>query len=302
MRRFQILAMLALFPCGLSAARLILRDGTAVYGQFLSGSPQSIEFQSEDGMRRRFDLNQVQSIDFGAVNTSAAAPSGRDQYGQEQNRRYPGQDAPQNPPYNSGQYNQYPPSNGEPSRQEARDREYSGPRFAVLEPGTQISVRTDQTINSQSAAEGAVYPASIANDVVGGDGQLVIPRGAQANMVIRRINDGDTFSNGSLVLDLDSIRVNGRLYHVSSSDIQARDANGLGKNKRTGEMVGGGAVLGTLLGALAGGGKGAAIGAVAGAAAGGGVEVATKGHEIRVPAETLLTFRLDRPLELREVR
>lgn len=306
MRRFQILAMLALFPCGLYAARLILRDGTAIYGQFLSGSPQSIEFQSEDGMRRRFDLNQVQSIDFAAVNTAA-----RDQFGQTRNepsgqdpsRQYPGQDVPENRrQYNTGQYNQYPPSNGEPSRQDAREGEYARGRVAILPPGTQVNVRTDQTINSQSAAEGAVYPASIAQDVLDGNGQLVIPRGAQANMVIRRINEGDTFSNGSLVLDLDSIRANGRLYHVSSTDIQARDANGLGKNKRTGEMVGGGAVLGTLLGALAGGGKGAAIGAVAGAAAGGGVEVATKGHEIRVPAETLLTFRLDRPLELREVR
>ena len=311
MRRFQILAMLALFPCGLSAARLILRDGTAIYGQFLSGTSHSIEFQSDDGMRRRFDLNQVQSIDFGAMNAPAAEPSARDQYGQSRNephgqdlnRRYPGQDVPDNRRQNAtGQYNQYPPSNGEPSRQDARDREYSGPRFAVLQPGTQISVRTDQSINSQSAAEGAVYPASIAQDVMDGDGQVVIPRGSQANMVIRRVNEGDTFSNGSLVLDLDSIRFNGRLYHVSTTDIQARDANGLGKNKRTGEMVGGGAVLGTLLGALAGGGKGAAIGAVAGAAAGGGVQVATKGHEIHVPAETLLTFRLDHPLELRETR
>jgi outer membrane lipoprotein SlyB len=87
---------------------------------------------------------------------------------------------------------------------------------------------------------------------------------------------------------------------VSTADIEQRDANGIGKNRRTAEMVGGGAVLGTLLGAIAGGGKGAAIGAVAGAAAGGGVQVLTKGHEIRVPAETVLNFRLDQPLHLRE--
>jgi len=67
-------------------------------------------------------------------------------------------------------------------------------------------------------------------------------------------------------------------------------------------MVGGGAALGTLLGALAGGGKGAAIGAIAGAAAGGGVQVLTKGREIRVPAETVLHFRLDQPLHLHEAR
>ena len=63
-------------------------------------------------------------------------------------------------------------------------------------------------------------------------------------------------------------------------------------------MVGGGAVLGTLLGAIAGGGKGAAIGAVAGAATGAGVQVLTRGKEVRVPAETVLNFRLDQPLYL----
>jgi len=63
-------------------------------------------------------------------------------------------------------------------------------------------------------------------------------------------------------------------------------------------MVGGGALLGTLLGAIAGGGKGAAIGLLAGAAAGGTAQVLTKGREVRVPAETVLTFRLDQPLNL----
>jgi len=63
-------------------------------------------------------------------------------------------------------------------------------------------------------------------------------------------------------------------------------------------MVGGGAALGTLLGAIAGGGKGAAIGAVAGAGAGGTAQVLTKGKTVKVPAETILRFQLDRPLHL----
>ena len=109
-------------------------------------------------------------------------------------------------------------------------------------------------------------------------------------------------SNGNFVLDLDSVRVNGRRYVVNTVDVKTNDPNGIGKNRKTAEMVGGGAVLGTLLGAIAGGGKGAAIGAIAGAAAGGGVQVLTKGHEIRVPAETVLNFRLEEPLNLREAR
>ena len=57
----------------------------------------------------------------------------------------------------------------------------------------------------------------------------------------------------------------------------------------------------TLLGAIAGGGKGAAIGAGSGAAAGAVTQVVTKGS-IKVPAETVLTFKLDSPLRVREAR
>lgn len=130
----------------------------------------------------------------------------------------------------------------------------------------------------------------------------MIPRGSQANLVVRRAIEGGTLTSGNLALDLDSVQVSGRKYAVSTEDLEKGGSQGIGANRRTGEMVGGGAVLGTLLGAIAGGGKGAAIGAVAGAAAGGGVQVLTKGKEIRVPAETVLNFRLDQPLPLREAQ
>jgi outer membrane lipoprotein SlyB len=73
---------------------------------------------------------------------------------------------------------------------------------------------------------------------------------------------------------------------------------GVGANQKTAIMVGGGAALGTLIGAMVGGGKGAAIGAAIGAGAGVGTEVLTKGKQVRVPAETLLSFRLDQDLRL----
>jgi hypothetical protein len=63
-------------------------------------------------------------------------------------------------------------------------------------------------------------------------------------------------------------------------------------------MVGGGAAIGALIGALVGHGKGAAIGAGVGAAAGAGGEVLTKGKEVRVPAETVMNFKLDKDLSL----
>lgn len=69
-------------------------------------------------------------------------------------------------------------------------------------------------------------------------------------------------------------------------------------NQRTGEYVGGGAVIGAIIGAIAGGGKGAAIGAGTGAAAGAGSQMMTRGREVRIPRESILTFRIRRPMEM----
>jgi hypothetical protein len=81
---------------------------------------------------------------------------------------------------------------------------------------------------------------------------------------------------------------------LNSEDItNTRVREGLGANKRTGAFVGGTALLGTVIGAIAGGGNGAAIGAVAGAGAGAGAQVLTRGpahpsgDDSRVPARPL---------------
>jgi outer membrane lipoprotein SlyB len=85
---------------------------------------------------------------------------------------------------------------------------------------------------------------------------------------------------------------------VNTANLKQGSDQGIGANKRTATHVGGGAALGTIIGAVAGGGKGAAIGAITGAAAGGAVQVLTKGKEIKVPAETELQFHLDQPIQL----
>jgi hypothetical protein len=105
-----------------------------------------------------------------------------------------------------------------------------------------------------------------------------------------------------IVLDLQSMTVSGRRYRVSTGDVKTDSGTGIGKNKRTAETVGGGAALGTIIGAIAGGAKGAAIGVLVGAAGGAGVEVLNKGKDVRVPAETLLSFRLDKPVNLQADR
>jgi hypothetical protein len=63
-----------------------------------------------------------------------------------------------------------------------------------------------------------------------------------------------------------------------------------GLNKRNAGL---GAVAGGVLGAVLDGAKGAVVGAILG---GGGAVVATSGKDVELPAGTLLTLRLERPL------
>lgn len=81
-------------------------------------------------------------------------------------------------------------------------------------------------------------------------------------------------------------------------DIAERGQSGIGANRRTGEFTGGGAAIGAIIGAIAGGGKGAAIGGGSGAGAGALTQILTKGT-IKVPVETILTFKLDKPLRVK---
>jgi len=161
--------------------------------------------------------------------------------------------------------------------------------------GTQIKVRTDQAIKATSANAGQTYSATVSDDVKDASGNLVVPKGSPATLSLVQL-DKDT-----VALDLNTVTINGRRYNVEAATTSASTAQkaGIGKNKRTGEYVGGGALAGTIIGAIAGGGKGAAIGAITGGAAGAGAQVLTKGKGVDVPAETQLTFRLDQDLVLR---
>jgi hypothetical protein len=160
--------------------------------------------------------------------------------------------------------------------------------------GTEIMVRTNEKIDARHPSDSRIYTGVVAQDVVDRSGRVVIARGAEAELIMRDASSSD------IVVDLESISVNGRRYAVStpseaiSSEGQRKE--GVGINERTGKYVGGGALLGTIIGAIAGGGKGAAIGAAAGAGAGAVGQTVTRGGRVQLPAESLLTFRLDRPL------
>jgi hypothetical protein len=160
----------------------------------------------------------------------------------------------------------------------------------TVNSGTVVNVRTNEEIDTSS--DGKVFTGVVENDVIGRSGRVAIPRGSDVELVVKKTTEND------LVLDLDSVSINGRRYSLTSqSDVTAERKEGIGVNKRTGKYVGGGAAIGAIIGAIAGGGKGAAIGAGVGAAGGAGAQVLTRGKEIEVPAESLLSFRLTQAVQ-----
>jgi hypothetical protein len=170
----------------------------------------------------------------------------------------------------------------------------AGARAQSIPEGTQFEIRTNERIDGRDAGSGRIFDAEVASDIRDTNGDVVIRRGAQAELIVRRI------SRDEVAVDLDGITVDGKHYSVPASDVTRTQGQkeGVGANSRTGKYVGGTALLGTILGAIAGGGKGAAIGALAGGAAGAGVQTLTRGRSINIPAESVLTFRLDRSMSI----
>jgi hypothetical protein len=167
-----------------------------------------------------------------------------------------------------------------------------GGNYSIIPSGTQLAIRTNQAIDSKTSTVGQTFSAVMYADVLNSAGAVVIPKGSDVTLVIRKASASD------LVLDIDSLVVAGQRYAVSTSDLEKKGAEGIGANARTAEMVGGGTAAGAIIGAIVGGGKGAAIGAGIGAAGGAGVQVLTKGKEVRIPAETVINFKLDQDLRL----
>jgi hypothetical protein len=164
-----------------------------------------------------------------------------------------------------------------------------------LPAGTTLIIRMIDDVDSERDRVGQEFRASIDEPVML-NGQVVIPRGA--DVVAKLIDDkeaGKISGRTELTIDLLSVQVNERMVDINTSEVTRTGAS---QTKRAAGMAGGGAALGAIIGAIAGGGKGAAIGAVTGAGAGGAVAVVTKGQKIRIPSETRLEFTTQYPVRL----
>jgi hypothetical protein len=250
-------------------ATISMNDGTTVTGTVTSSTPSQITLNMDSGGTRTILTKDVKAVQYADV-----------------------------APANQTTANQPEPAPAPQPRYHPDESAIQTKTFEIA-AGTQISVRNNEAIDSGNAAEGHTYAAEVTTDVRDANGAAVIPRGANAELVIKSVSSGGRIKGAAdLVLALRSVSIGGKQYAVDTTDIRKEGSKGIGANKRTGEFVGGGAALGGIIGAIAGGGKGAIIGGATGAGAGGVTQVLTKGKSIKIPAETLMTFRLEEPVRV----
>ncbi|MGH9607571.1 MAG: hypothetical protein ACRD3N_17915 [Terracidiphilus sp.] len=171
------------------------------------------------------------------------------------------------------------------------------PSVVELPAGTRIRVRLDRDLGSKISQPGDSFAATVADNVVV-NGQTVIPRGARAEGTVIDAKPLGRFKGGALLeVRLERVHTKWGSYPVATSSIERVEK---GKGRRSLVMGGGGAGLGALIGGIAGGGKGAAIGALAGGGAGTAGSAFTGNKQIVLPAETLLTFRIEHSVHITE--
>ena len=163
----------------------------------------------------------------------------------------------------------------------------------TLPEGTVLPVRITETLNSKDAQPNDVFHGSLAGDL-GIQGVIAIRQGASVVGRVIDAKDAAHFKGSALLsLELTELSSNGQKITLVTD---AYSKEGAGRGKNTAEKAGGGAVLGAIIGGLAGGGKGAAIGGLAGAGAGTGINAATRGQQVVIPTETLINFQLRSPI------
>jgi hypothetical protein len=278
-------AMLGLFFVSAAVAdTLELKDGRVLHGRYLGGTQAVLRFEIK-GEVQTFNVADAVAITFtgksGAMSTppSDGAAASAPATAVSSQQPIVSQDVP--PP--AARPSSLAPQAQDPAVQYGE---------ITIPTGQSLLVRMIDGVDSSRNHVGDVFHASLETDLYI-NGTLVAPKSTDVYGRLAEAQEaGHLSGSAELQLELMRIVIDGRDYPLVSSDYSLK---GQGRGSDTAKKVGGGAVVGAIIGAIAGGGKGAAIGAGVGSAAGAGVQVFTRGQQVKVPSETLLEFRLEQP-------
>jgi hypothetical protein len=308
-RTIAAVALGLFFACAAAADTLELKDGRVLEGRYLGGTQAVLRFEIK-GEVQTFNVSDAVAITFTgnsgktsapvvapppSVPPPAAAippPASPDTSAAS---AAPPPDASQ-PPITS---QDVPPSAPVPATKPsslapAPPAQDPAAQYGeiTIPAGQSILVRMIDGVDSSRNKVGDVFHASLETDLYINN-TFVARKGTDIYGRLANVQEAGKLSGSAeLQLELMRIVIDGHDYPLVSSDYSLK---GQGRGSDTAKKVGGGAVFGAIIGAIAGGGKGAAIGAGAGSAAGAGVQVFTRGKQVKVPSETLLEFRLEQP-------
>ncbi len=239
-------------------------------------------------------------------------PNGQPGYPQQSSAQPYGQPGYGQPGYNQPGYPTQQPGYGQPGypqQQPYGQQGYAQPVY-VAHPGQQpglpvtvpsgalLRVRMNRGLDSNHVQPGATFDGTVLTDVAA-NGVIAIPRGATVQgVVVDARKAGALKGEGALSLQIDAVTLGGTTFPLVS-DIWQRQ--GPDKSVRTVDSALGLGALGAIIGGVAGGGAGAAIGAGVGAGAGVAGSAASRGGQIIVPPEAVLTFHLAQPADVRTV-
>ncbi len=171
------------------------------------------------------------------------------------------------------------------------------PTDQTLAAGTVIRASLERALSTENNAPGDTFTLTVV-DAVKVDDHTVIPVGSTIKGVVAEsVRSGRVKGRAHMTLKFTELVLpNGKAYPLQVATVSRMAPS---TKKRDAMVIGGGAGLGTLIGAIAGGGKGAAIGAVAGGGAGTGAVLATRGKETGYSSGSTLSLRLNEPLKVR---
>ena len=219
--------------------------------------------------------------------------------------------SPQSPtPVPAPQEPSTPPADSNPTPADANSGpSYAGPNPAynlppnVLPQGLLFLIRLDDTLDTVNLREGKHFKAKLAEDLIGPDGEVLLPAGRK---IKGHISEATTGLHSRLLLSFDEMEgrhgwiplvatvtgVPGEHAVSNVNDEGEIERRNRGR-KRAAEGAAIGGAAGAGVGAATGGGKGAGIGAGAGAALG-AITGFLSAHNLRLEKGQQLEVRLDR--------
>ena len=226
-----------------------------------------------------------------------------DAYGQTaQAPAYPSQAPQAMPPEGAPPAGYSQPSYGQPSYAPSQnDRPaYGLPPQVTLQPGTYVTIRTNQPLSSDHNQQGDAFSGTLAQPVVV-DGIVVAQRGQSVYGRVAEVDHQRSDKPSRLGLELTSLTLADGTQVPVRSQLVARQGGRTPGEVQAGTIATTTAV-GAAIGAAADWGTGAAIGGGIGAAAGIIGVLATRNHATMVYPETPLTFRIEAPVAISTTR